>query len=49
MTGTLLSLGDLGVVVALKLIGLVLNMFCTLIFLGHSLDPCLAIQQSMQG
>jgi hypothetical protein len=40
LIGTLLVLGGLNVVMALKLIGLVLNMFCTSIFLGHSPYLC---------
>jgi hypothetical protein len=32
---TLWGLGSLGVVVAFELTRLILNMFCTLIFLGH--------------
>jgi hypothetical protein len=34
LIGTLSILGDLGVIVALELTGLVLNMFCTSIFYG---------------
>jgi len=40
LIGTLLVLNSLSVVVALKLTSLVLNMLCTLFFLGHSLHLC---------
>jgi hypothetical protein len=40
LIGTLLILGGLYVVVALELTGLVLNIFYTSIFLGHSPDLC---------
>jgi hypothetical protein len=45
LIGTLSILGDLDVVVALELTSLVLNMFCNLIFLGHSLDLCFMLQK----
>jgi hypothetical protein len=38
----------LGVVVALELTSLVQNMFCTLIFLGHSLDLCSTLEYIIQ-
>jgi hypothetical protein len=41
LISTLLSLG---VVITLELTSLVLNMFCTLIFLGHSLDLCFTLE-----
>jgi hypothetical protein len=40
LIGTLPILGNLDVIVALKLTSLVLNMFCTSIFLGHSPYLC---------
>jgi hypothetical protein len=40
LIGTLSCLGSLGVVVALELINLILNMICTSIFLEHSPDLC---------
>ncbi len=46
---TLSILSDLGVIVALKLTGLVLKMFCTSIFLGHSLNLCSMLKQIIQG
>jgi len=49
LTNTLSILNGLGVVVALKLISLVLNMLCTLIFLGHSLDLCSMLEQIIHG
>jgi hypothetical protein len=42
---TLLVLGGLGVVVALELIGLVLNMFCTSKKFEHYLDLCFMLEQ----
>jgi hypothetical protein len=45
LIGTLLVLDGLCVVVALKLIGLVLNMFCISIFLGHSPNQCSMLKQ----
>jgi hypothetical protein len=42
LTGTLL--GGLGVVITLELIGLVLNMFYTSIFLGHFPNLCYALK-----
>ncbi len=49
LISTLSVLNNLGVVVALKLTGLVLNMFYTSIFLGHSLDLCSMLEQIIQG
>jgi hypothetical protein len=43
MTGTLLALGGLGVVVAFQPTSLILNMFCTSIFLGHSPYLCFTL------
>jgi hypothetical protein len=43
LNGTLSSLGGL-CVVTLELIGLVVNMFYTLIFLGHYPNLCFAIK-----
>jgi hypothetical protein len=45
LTRTLLVLGGLGVTVALELIGLVLNMFCTSNFFRHFLDLCSMLEQ----
>ncbi len=41
--------GNLNVVVALKLKGLVLNTFCTSIFLGHYPNLCSTLKQIIQG
>jgi len=49
LISTLLGLSSLGFVVALELIGLVLNMFCTLIVLGHFLDLCSTLEDIIQG
>jgi len=46
---TLSILSDLGVIVALKLTGLVLQMFCTSIFLGHSLNLCSMFKTNYTG
>jgi hypothetical protein len=43
LIGTLLGLGGLGVIVALKLTCLELNIFCTSFFLGHYLNICFAL------
>jgi hypothetical protein len=45
LIGTLLVVDGLGVIMALKLTGLVLNILCTSIFLGHSLDLCSMLEQ----
>ncbi len=42
-------LGSLDVIVALELTGLVLNMFHTSIFLGHSPNICCTLEQIIQG
>lgn len=44
LIGTLSSLSSLSVIV-IKVTSLVLNMFCTLVFLGHSLDLCSTLEQ----
>jgi len=49
LIGTLLILDGLGVVMTLELIGLILNMFCTSILLGHSPNHCSTIKQIIQG
>jgi len=49
LTNMLSILGDLDVIVALKLTSLVLNMFCTSIFWGHFLDLCYTLEQIIQG
>jgi len=46
---TLSVIGNLGDVMALELIGLVLNMFCTSIFWGHSSYLCYMLEEIIQG
>jgi hypothetical protein len=48
LTKKLLVLGGLGDVMALELASLVLNMFYTSIFLGHSQDVCFMLEQIIQ-
>jgi hypothetical protein len=48
LTSTFSSLGNFGVVIV-ELIGLVLNMLCISIFLGHFPDLCLALEHIIQG
>jgi hypothetical protein len=49
LTCTLLGLGNLGVIVTLELTSLVMNMFWTSIFLGHSPDLCFELEQIIHG
>jgi hypothetical protein len=49
LTSTLSCLGDLGVLAIVELIVLVLNMFFTLVFLGHSPFICSSFEHSIQG
>ncbi len=49
LIGTLLVLGGFGVVMALELIGLVLNMFFTSMFLGHFPNLCSMLEQIIHG
>ncbi len=48
LIGTFSSLGSFGIVIV-KLIGLILNMFCISIFLGHFLVLCSAFEHIIQG
>jgi hypothetical protein len=49
LTSMLSIVGGLDAIEALKLTRLVMNMFCTLVFLGHSLDLCSTLEQIIQG
>jgi hypothetical protein len=49
LIGTLLILGGLGVVMALELTCLVLNMFCISMFLGHFPNLCSMLEQIIHG
>jgi hypothetical protein len=42
---TLLVLNSLGVIVALELTSLIMNMLCTLIFLGHYANLCFMLKK----
>jgi hypothetical protein len=49
LTSTLLVLGGWGALGIVKLIGLVLNMFCTSVFFGQSIVQWLALEHIIQG